>query len=137
LTYQSNITHLSALKNLMIFNALGVRLQKLSNIRIAGHRIGGQKFIISSFYLLRFAWYVQQRDRLVLTVKYSQRNLCSMLKLIRLRIYWWSLTVLYSVTCCWLYVMPLVSAAFAVVSAQQYAPGPRGGLWPVLFMTSS
>jgi hypothetical protein len=48
--------------------------------------------------------YGQQRDMLVLTVKYSQSNLCSMPKLIRLRIYWWSLTVLYSLTCCWLYI---------------------------------
>jgi hypothetical protein len=49
--------------------------------------------------------YGQQRDRLVLTVKYSQSNLCSMQNLIRLIIYWWSLTVLYSMTCCWLYLM--------------------------------
>jgi hypothetical protein len=30
------------------------------------------------------------------------------------------------------HVKPLVLAAFAVVSTHQFAPGPRGGLWPVL-----
>jgi hypothetical protein len=50
--------------------------------------------------------YGQHRDRLVLTVKYSQSNLSSMIKLIRLRIYWWNLTVLYRLTYCWLYVHP-------------------------------
>jgi hypothetical protein len=34
------------------------------------------------------------------TVKYCQSNQCSMVKSIRLRIYRWSLTVLYSLTCC-------------------------------------
>jgi hypothetical protein len=32
----------------------------------------------------------QQRDKLVLTVKYSKSNLCSMVNWIRLKIYWWS-----------------------------------------------
>jgi hypothetical protein len=38
------------------------------------------------------------------TVKYFQSKLCFMLKCIRLKIYWWSSTVLYSLKCCWLYV---------------------------------
>jgi hypothetical protein len=32
------------------------------------------------------------------------------------------------------HVKPLVPAAFAVVSTNQSALGPRGALWPVLFM---
>jgi hypothetical protein len=32
------------------------------------------------------------------------------------------------------HVKPLVPTAFAVVSTHQPALGPRGGLWPVLFM---
>jgi hypothetical protein len=48
--------------------------------------------------------YGQQHDRLVLTVKYSQSNLCFMAKWITLKIYWWSLKVLYSLTCCWQYI---------------------------------
>jgi hypothetical protein len=51
----------------------------------------------------RVLLYGQQHDKLILTVKYSQWNLCFMVKLIRLKINWWSLTVLYSLTCCWLY----------------------------------
>jgi hypothetical protein len=32
------------------------------------------------------------------------------------------------------HVKPLVPAAFPVVSTHQSALGPRGGLWPVVFM---
>jgi hypothetical protein len=52
----------------------------------------------------------QQRDRIILTVKYSQSNLCCTVKLIMLRIYWWSLTVLNSQTCCWLYITSSLSS---------------------------
>jgi hypothetical protein len=65
-------------------------------------------------------WNVRTTAWRVSTVKYSQSNLCSKIKLKRLRIYWWSWTVLYSVTCCWLYV----------------CIKPRGGIWLVLLICS-
>jgi hypothetical protein len=51
---------------------------------------------------------VRTTARLVQTAKFSQSNLCFTMKLIRLRIYWWSLTVLYSLACCWLYIFMCV-----------------------------
>jgi hypothetical protein len=36
--------------------------------------------------------------------------------------------------CFGMHVKPLVPAAFAVVSTHQSALGPRGGLWPVLWV---
>jgi hypothetical protein len=47
--------------------------------------------------------YTQQLDGLIQTVIYSQPYLCSTTKRIRLKIYWSNLTVLYDLTCCWLY----------------------------------
>jgi hypothetical protein len=44
-------------------------------------------------------------------------NLCFMLKWIRLNIYWWSLTVLYSLTFCWLYHIIMWFAMFVFVRA--------------------
>jgi hypothetical protein len=55
-----------------------------------------------------YTLYGQQHDRLVQTVKYSQSNLYFILKWIRLKIYWWSLTVWYCLRCFWLYFVSVL-----------------------------
>jgi hypothetical protein len=46
--------------------------------------------------------YGQQHDRLIITVKYCQSNIYGEVN--RVKKYWWCLTILYSLTWCWLYL---------------------------------
>jgi hypothetical protein len=59
-------------------------------------------------------WNVRTTAWQVSTVRYFQLNMCFMVKWIKLKISWWSLTVLYSLTCCWLHVSCLNNKSYHV-----------------------